>query len=72
MTTNQPTDRKAWCCYCDEAGKQCGADAAYEVMDEKHPYDGTHACLAHVGELMTDAAIHVVTKLDEHGHAVAR
>lgn len=47
--------------YCCKVG--CGADAEWTIWSGSRDVDYTHACTAHVGELLTDVPEHRVFPL---------
>ena len=56
---------KPRCCFIDDNGEECEADAEYDIYIEQpsDPYCNTHACLKHVGDLLSDASHHHVYRL---------
>lgn len=45
---------KPFCCYIDDAGKECGADAEFVITEGCSPDDQTECCRNHITEMLSD------------------
>lgn len=44
---------KAFCCYIDDAGKGCGADAEFDIIEGHAPHNHTQCCREHITEMLS-------------------
>jgi hypothetical protein len=58
---------KALCCWMNqETRARCNAPAEWEIYysDHAQPYNETQSCTQHVGELLTDAPVHHIYRIE--------
>ena len=54
-----------FCCYIDGAGKSCSSKPIWEVwVMGDDPYTFWDTCIEHVADILTDAPIHAIHRID--------